>query len=148
MSDCIFCDIVSEKAPCHRIYEDDDVIVFLDIFPLSPGHTLVIPRQHATDLFEMSEGAVEAVARITRRVAHAIRRALDPDGVMVAQLNGAAAGQTVFHYHLHLIPRAQGDPVTLHTRVPGEPAELAATATRLTEALEQAPAPAATRSRP
>lgn len=135
MSDCIFCDIVSEKAPCHRIYEDDDVIVFLDIFPLSPGHTLVIPRQHATDLFEMSEGAVEAISRVTLRVAHAIRGVLDPDGVMVAQLNGAAAGQTVFHYHMHLIPRAHGDPMTLHTRVLGDPAEMAAIAMRLSDAL-------------
>lgn len=137
MSDCIFCDIVRGEAPCHRVYEDDDVLVFLDIFPLSPGHALVIPRSHATDLFEMSDAAIEAVARVSLRVGHALRRVLDPDGVMVAQLNGEAAGQTVFHYHMHLIPRAHGDPATLHTRVPGDPAEMAAVAKRLSDALAE-----------
>ena len=135
MSDCIFCDIVRDQAPCHRVYEDDDVLVFLDIFPLSPGHTLVIPKPHATDLFEMSEEAVEAISRVSLRIAHTIRTVLDPDGVMVAQLNGAAAGQTIFHYHMHLIPRAHGDPMTLHTRVPGDPDEMAAIAKRLSDAL-------------
>ena len=111
MSECVFCDIIRGDANCYRVHEDADLIVFMDIFPVSPGHTLIVPRQHATDLFEMSESSAEAVARTARKLAHTVRSTLDPDGLMVVQLNGAAAGQTVFHYHMHLIPRAHGAPM-------------------------------------
>lgn len=137
MSDCIFCQIVRGQADCHRVYEDDEVLVFLDIFPVSPGHTLVIPKEHAVDLFDLSEASTQAVARVARRVAYALEETLQPDGLMVAQLNREAAGQTVFHYHMHLIPRAMGDTMTLHARVPGNPEELAKTASRLVETLGQ-----------
>jgi len=135
VDDCIFCRIVRGEAACHRIYEDEDVLVFLDIFPVSAGHVLVIPKVHAQDLFDLTEKAAEAIARVTRRIAYAIEKAMRPDGLMVMQLNRAAAGQTVFHYHTHLIPRTEGDSLALHTRVPGDPDALAEMAARLVKVL-------------
>jgi histidine triad (HIT) family protein len=135
VDDCIFCRIVRGEAACHRVYEDEDVFVFLDIFPVSPGHTLVIPKAHARDLLDLAEESAEAIARVTRRIAHAIDEAIRPDGLMIMQLNRAAAGQTVFHYHTHLIPRTEGDSLALHTRVPGDPDALAEMAGRLAEVL-------------
>jgi histidine triad (HIT) family protein len=132
---CIFCRIVAGELPCHRVYEDAHTLVFMDIFPVADGHTLVITKQHAATIFEADEAALTAVAATARRVAHAIRAALAPDGLMVFQLNGAAAMQTVFHYHMHLLPRRTGEALALHTRVPGDPARLAEVAARLAEAL-------------
>ncbi len=137
MSDCIFCQIVQGRADCHRVYEDESVLAFLDIFPVSPGHVLVIPKEHAVDLFDLPEASAEAVARVARRVAYAVEEVLGPDGLMVAQLNREAAGQTVFHYHMHLIPRSAGDSMTMHARVPGDPDEMAGIASRLVEALQE-----------
>ena len=136
MSDCIFCQIVQGRANCHRVYEDDEVLAFLDIFPVSPGHVLVIPKEHAVDIFDLQETSAEAVARVARKVAYAVEETLRPDGLMVAQLNREAAGQTVFHYHMHLIPRAAGDSMAMHARVPGDPGEMAGIASRLVVALE------------
>jgi histidine triad (HIT) family protein len=132
---CIFCRIVAGELPCHRVYEDAHTLVFMDIFPVADGHTLVITRQHAATIFEADEAALTAVAATARRVAHAIRAALAPDGLMVFQLNGAAAMQTVFHYHMHLLPRRAGEALALHTRVPGDPARLAEVAAQLAAAL-------------
>lgn len=133
--DCIFCRIVAGTLPCHRVYEDELTLAFMDIFPVADGHTLVITKQHAANLFEAEEAALTAVMAASRRIAHAIRTALAPDGLMVFQLNGAAAMQTVFHYHMHLLPRREGEALALHTRVPGDPARLAEVAQRLADAL-------------
>src|SRR5262245_2947734 len=122
--DCIFCRIVAGEAPCHRVYEDAHTLVFMDICPVSDGHTLVITKQHAETIFEADEPALTAVAATARRVAHALRTVLTPDGLMVFQLNGAAAMQTVPHYHMHLLPRRDVEPLALHTRVPGDPVRL------------------------
>jgi histidine triad (HIT) family protein len=132
---CIFCRIVAGAVPCHRVYEDAHTLVFMDIFPVADGHALVITKQHAATIFDADEEALTAVAATARRVAHAIRRVLAPDGLMVFQLNGAAAMQTVFHYHMHLLPRRDGEPLALHTRVPGDPARLAEVAAQLAAAL-------------
>jgi histidine triad (HIT) family protein len=133
---CIFCRIVDEQAPAHTVYEDDRILVFMDIFPVADGHTLVIPKAHATNLLETDEADLSAVIAWSKRVAGALRRVLAPDGIGVFQLNGAAAGQTVFHYHMHLIPRMQGDALQIHSRTPGDPERLAELAGRLAEALE------------
>ena len=133
---CIFCKIVRGEAGAHRVYEDARTIVFMDIFPVTDGHALVVTKQHFENLYEVDEPTLAAVARASLRVAAAIRAELAPDGLMVFQLNGEAAGQTVFHYHMHLMPRTRGEPLQLHTRVPGDPARLAATAARLSAALE------------
>ncbi len=132
---CIFCGIAAGTAPAHRIAEDDRVVAFLDLFPAAEGHTLIIPRVHAENLYEAGEEDLAAVAVWSRRIAHAIRRALAPDGLGVFQLNGSAAGQTVFHYHMHLIPRRAGTPLALHGRRRGEEAELASVAERIRKVL-------------
>jgi histidine triad (HIT) family protein len=128
---CIFCRIVRGEAPCHRVYEDADTLAMMDIFPVTDGHTLVITKAHFADIFAATEPALVAVAAAAHRVAAAIRATLAPDGLMVFQLNGAAAMQTVFHYHMHLMPRADGEPLALHSRVPGDPARLAELARRI-----------------
>jgi len=133
--DCIFCKIVRGEAPAHRVCEDERTLVFMDIFPVTDGHTLVITKDHFENVFEADEEALAAIARTSHRVAAAIKGELSPDGLMVFQLNGAAAGQTVFHYHMHLMPRATGEPLALHARVPGKPARLAEIAGRLARAL-------------
>ncbi len=134
--DCIFCRIAAGEAPCFRVYEDARVLVFLDIFPTSRGHTLLIPKAHSENLFETDPDDLAAVVRVSRRIARTLRKELAPDGLGVFQLNGAAAGQTVFHYHMHLIPRRQGEGMQVHSRVRGDDAELAALAERLRLALE------------
>ncbi len=132
---CIFCRIVAGDAPAHRVYEDDEVLVFMDIRPVSRGHTLIIPKEHFENLFEATEDAMAAVARTSVRIANAIKAVFEPDGVFVAQTNGAAAGQTVFHYHLHLIPRWHGGNLRLHGRIEATAAELGILARRLRDAL-------------
>jgi histidine triad (HIT) family protein len=136
VSECIFCEIVHGRAPCEKVYEDDLTLAFMDIFPVSPGHVLVIPKRHARDIFEIDAASLAVVSRTSQQLAHCIRKALAPDGVMVMQLNGAAAGQTVFHYHTHLIPRAEGSSLALQPRVPGQPGELSALAGRIRLGLE------------
>ncbi len=123
-SPCIFCEIVARRAPAARIYEDEAVLVFLDLFPAAPGHTLLIPKRHYENLYEADEPSLLAVTAAARHAAHALRRARSPEGLTVVQLNGAAAGQTVFHYHVHLIPRRHGDNLRSHGRVAAERGEL------------------------
>jgi histidine triad (HIT) family protein len=133
---CIFCAIVAGNAPCHRVYEDEHVLAFMDIQPVGDGHSLVIPKRHYQNLFEADEASLLAVMGVSRRLAHALRQALSPDGIGVHQLNGAAAGQTVFHYHMHLIPRNHGDPIAFHGRKAGDPVRMAENARRIAAALE------------
>jgi histidine triad (HIT) family protein len=132
---CIFCRIVAKQAPAHVVLEDATTLAFMDIFPVADGHVLVIPKAHATNLLETPEADLCGVIARSRQIARAIREVLAPDGVGVFQLNGAAAGQTVFHYHMHLIPRKQGDTLQVHSRTPGDPARLAELARRLAGAV-------------
>lgn len=107
--ECIFCKIIAGEIPSHKVYEDDATLAFLDIHPAQRGHTLVIPKQHAADLFVLPADSLHAVARTTQHVAHQLQQVLQFDGLNVMQSNGASAGQTVFHYHVHLIPRFGND---------------------------------------
>ena len=107
---CIFCQIVRGDAPAAHVYEDKQTLVFMDIAPLSRGHLLVIPREHVENLYEISADSLAAVARTSHRIAPVLRRVLEPEGLRILQLNGAAAGQTVFHYHMHLLPKNAGEP--------------------------------------
>ena len=134
---CIFCRIVRGDAPSHPVFADEKTLVFMDIRPVARGHTLIITREHFENLFEATPEAMAAVASLSVRVARAIREVLEPDGVFVAQTNGVAAGQTVFHYHLHLIPRQLGDVTNLHSRVLADAGELAQIALELGAALER-----------
>lgn len=105
----IFSRIVQGEIPSIKIYEDNLTYAFMDIAPASRGHTLVICKAELANLYEIDEMSLVAVAKTTQRVAQAIRDALNPDGLNIIQNNGVAAGQTVFHYHVHLIPRWDGD---------------------------------------
>jgi len=136
--DCIFCKIVRGEAPAHVVCEDERTLVFMDIFPVADGHTLIIPKAHCDDIFGADPEDLRSVIDRSREVAHAIGRVLAPDGLGVFQLNGAAAGQTVFHYHMHLMPRADGEPLALHARTPGDPARLAELAALFRSALASA----------
>ncbi len=135
-TDCIFCQIVAGDAPAHVVWEDERTLTFMDIAPVVDGHTLIIPKAHCDDLFAADPVDLRAVVSLSHRVAHAIGHVLHPDGLGVFQLNGSAAGQTVFHYHMHLIPRNHGDPLRMHGRKPGDPARLAELAKELREAME------------
>jgi histidine triad (HIT) family protein len=135
---CIFCRIVAGEATAAKVHEDEHSLAFLDLFPAAEGHTLVIPKLHYADLFGATEETLPAVTLATRRVARALRKALAPDGLMVVQLNGAAAGQTVFHYHVHLLPRAAGSEPRFHGREAADPVRLAEVASRIRACLEPA----------
>ncbi len=134
-SNCIFCRIVSGDAPCARVHEDALTLTFLDIFPVSRGHTLIITKEHFSNVFEASGDALAAVAMISRRIALAIRTELAPEGLGVFQLNGVAAGQTIFHYHMHCLPRAPGEAFLLHGRTRAADSDLQEVAMRLAAAV-------------
>lgn len=109
MSDCIFCDITIGKAPCREVYSDDHVVAFLDVRPVMRGHTLVVPRVHSSGLADLDPAIGGQVFAAGQTMAAAMRTALDADGVNLIVNDGRAAMQTVFHTHLHVIPRHNGD---------------------------------------
>lgn len=109
MDGCVFCKIIDGQLPSMKIDEDDTTLTFMDIHPLSAGHCLVVPKRHAATLFESDDRDLEAAMVTAKRVALAIQEALRPDGLNVLQANGAAAFQSVPHFHLHLIPRWTDD---------------------------------------
>jgi histidine triad (HIT) family protein len=111
MRDCIFCAIAAGTTPSERIYEDERTVAFLDISPAADGHVLVIPRAHADDVHSLDPADVASVAQAAQIIAGRLSGALGCDGVTILQSNGRAAGQTVFHYHVHVIPRSEGDGV-------------------------------------
>ena len=135
MSDpnCLFCKIVAGALPATRVYEDDRTIAFMDINPGTRGHLLVIPREHAKDLLEIDAEDLAACAKTGQIMAARVMDRLDADGVNLINACGAQAWQTVFHFHLHVIPRYTGDPLRLpwHPE-PGDRDEIAATAQQLT----------------
>ncbi len=105
----VFARIVSGEIPAIKIYEDEHTLAFLDIAPASRGHTLVVPKQEYTDLLTIPPELLAVVHQTVQRVAQAIQDALQPHGINIIQNNGTAAGQAVFHYHVHIIPRWEGD---------------------------------------
>jgi histidine triad (HIT) family protein len=112
----IFAKILRGDAPCFKVYEDDMTLSFMDVMPQAEGHTLVIPKFPAEDLLDLDPEFVGAQAKTTKKVAAAVKRAFKAPGILIAQLNGAPAGQTVFHFHTHIIPRSQGIDLALHAR--------------------------------
>ncbi|MGQ0511271.1 MAG: HIT family protein [Betaproteobacteria bacterium] len=113
MTDCVFCKIVAGQIPSTKVHEDEHTLAFMDIGQVNPGHVLVTVKKHAANLFELDAEQAAAAARACHRVAQAIRDAFAPEGMSVYQANGKAAGQTVFHYHVHLLPRHAGDGMEL-----------------------------------
>ena len=109
MSDCIFCAIASREAPARIVHEDERTLAFMDLVPLTRGHALVIPKVHCESLLDADPDDAAAVMRTAQIVAQAAMRAYEPDGLNLLQTNGAAAMQTVFHLHVHVLPRYVGD---------------------------------------
>jgi histidine triad (HIT) family protein len=125
--------------PCFKIYEDDRTLVFPDINPVTDGHTLVISRAHYENLYEIAAEDLAAVHHTTQKVIHGLKKALDPVGVAVLQLNGRGVNQVIMHYHVHLIPRGTEDPplaVSDCGAKPGDMDELKQTAERIATAIE------------
>ena len=104
MEDCIFCRIAAGEIPSATLYEDDDFRAILDLGPARRGHTLIIPKKHYENLFEMPDELASKAVLTAKKVAGALKTGLDCDGIQLVQNNGLAAGQTVFHFHMHLIP--------------------------------------------
>jgi histidine triad (HIT) family protein len=105
---CIFCRIVARQAPSSVLYEDDAVMAFMDIRPLSAGHALVIPKAHYVDIFDIPAKDLAAVHVVSKAVAAAVKKATGADGISIIEQNGKAAGQDVFHLHVHVVPRFTG----------------------------------------
>ena len=133
--DNIFARILRGELPCIKVCEDEHTLAFMDIMPQSEGHVLVIPKAPAVDLLDLPEEFVGPLLATTQRVARAVKAALQPGGVLIAQLNGAPAGQTVFHLHFHVIPRSDGLQLALHARDMADPADLEPVAARIRAAL-------------
>ncbi|MEM6748990.1 MAG: HIT family protein [Planctomycetota bacterium] len=108
--DCVFCKIVDDQIPCHKLYEDDHALGFLDVGPVSPGHALLIPKGHYPALHDLPEAVAAALGAALPKLARALKQVGGFDHYNVLQNNGAPAGQAVFHLHFHLIPRLSGDP--------------------------------------
>lgn len=131
----IFAKILRGDAPAIKIYEDDEAIAFMDIFPQSPGHCLVVPREPARNLLDLSPETASAAIQRVQRLARAVEAALKPDGIVVTQFNGAPAGQTVFHIHFHIIPRWADEPLGRHGGGQADMDELKAQAEKIRNAL-------------
>jgi len=110
----IFAKIIAGEAPAIKIFEDDVAVAFMDIFPQSPGHCLVVPKEPARNLLDLSDDMAAKAIQSVQKLARAVEAALQPDGIVVTQFNGAPAGQTVFHLHFHIIPRWEGKPLGRH----------------------------------
>ena len=130
--DCIFCKIVAGEIPAQIINQDEDTLAFMDIAPATRGHLLVIPKRHVRDLWEIEPEQLERVVTVAQRMATRVRERLGADGVNLINSCGAAAWQTVFHFHVHVIPRYTGDPLKLPwVPTPGDMEVIAAAAAAL-----------------
>lgn len=118
--DCIFCKIAGGEIPSKTLYEDEDFRVILDLGPATKGHALILPKDHAADLYELSDRAAASVLVLAKKMAGTMKEKLHCDGLNLVQNNGEAAGQTVPHFHIHLIPRYRGDGQNINW-VPGKP---------------------------
>ena len=113
MNDCIFCKIAKGEIPSATVYEDDDFRVIMDISPASEGHMIILPKEHAANVYELSDATASKIYVLAKKLATALKDELDCDGINILQNNGEAAGQTVFHLHVHVIPRYKGDTVNI-----------------------------------
>jgi histidine triad (HIT) family protein len=130
--DCLFCKIVAGEIPSTRVHEDDRTVAFMDINPATRGHLLVVPRDHAADLHAIDPEDLAACGRVAQELAGRMRDRLGADGVNLLNSCGSAAWQTVFHFHLHVVPRYADDPLELPwTPAPGDPDEIAVAAEAL-----------------
>ena len=139
MEGCIFCKIVRGEIPCFKILEDDRVLSFADVNPINSGHTLIIPKRHAENIWEIDGEDLAAIHLASLKIAKAMKTSLNPDGIAFLQLNGKAVNQVVMHYHLHLIPRHSNDPKLTMTEwelVPGDMTAIGKTAEAIAGAIK------------
>ncbi len=131
-SDCLFCKIIAGEIPCFKLFENDDTLAFMDINPANEGHALVIPKEHARDVYAVSDAAITATVKTAKKIAAAIDKTLNPDGLNLLQCNGPAAAQSVFHFHMHVLPRREGDELKLNWGIkPGDMDAIGAVAERI-----------------
>jgi len=136
MKDCVFCRIVRREAPAEIVYEDDKAMAFMDINPATPGHTLIIPKEHFRNVFDVDEETAAHLMKVAVRLAPAIKKAMGADGLNILNANERAAFQSVFHFHLHLIPRWFGDGLKPPwVSRPGDPRAIKEAAQRIRNAL-------------
>jgi histidine triad (HIT) family protein len=120
-ADCIFCKIIRSEIPCFKLHEDADTLAFMDINPIQPGHALVVPKHHSRDLIATPDQWVAKSFAAAKRIAQAVEKTLKPAGINILQANGPGAAQSVFHLHVHVIPRAIDDGLTMNWELkPGD----------------------------
>lgn len=112
--DCLFCKIIAGEIPAFKLYEDEETFAFMDINPANEGHALVVPKEHSKDLYSVSDAAIKASVVTARKVALALQKTVDFDGLNLLQCNGPAAAQSVFHFHMHVLPRRDQDELKLN----------------------------------
>ena len=127
---CIFCGIAKKEVPEIHVYEDSDVIAFMDIKPISEGHTLIIPKKHYENIYEIPAEEAAHLFKVVKKVAYAVSKGMDAKGISIFQNNGRAAGQVVFHLHVHIVPR-YGDEKACRPRERRQPSKLDAVADRI-----------------
>ena len=132
----VFAKILRGEIPSVKVYEDDKTLAFMDVMPQTDGHVLVIPKENAENIFDLSPEGAAALVKTTQKVAKAVKKGLGVPGLMIAQLNGASAGQSVFHVHFHIIPRVGGRDLKIHAREMANPDKLKAIAEKITAAFE------------
>ena len=131
-ADCLFCKIIAGEIPCFNLIEDDETLAFMDINPANEGHALVIPKEHAKDVYAVSDAAITATVKTAKKIAAAVDKTLSPDGLNLLQCNGPAAAQSVFHFHMHVLPRREGDELKLNWGLkPGDMDAIGALAERI-----------------
>ena len=131
---CTFCEVAKKEIPESYVYEDSNVIAFMDIKPISEGHTLVIPKKHYENIYEIPAEEAAHLFKVVKKVAHAVRKGMNAKGLSIIQNNGRAAGQVVFHLHVHIIPR-YGDEKAYRPRERRQPTKLDAAADRIRQHL-------------
>ncbi|MFH0988309.1 MAG: HIT family protein [Parcubacteria group bacterium] len=131
MNDCLFCKIINGEIPAHKVYEDDDVLAFLDIMPVNPGHTLIVPKKHFANLLDADEKTLGRIISAVPKVARLIMTALDYQAFNLSVNNGKDANQIVSHLHFHVIPRRAGDGHEWFHGIPASAEELKAISRRL-----------------
>jgi histidine triad (HIT) family protein len=132
----IFAKIIRGEAPCFKVYEDDKTLAFMDIMPQVEGHTLVIPKEGAESIFDLSPEGAAAMINATRKVAAAVQEVTKAPGILLAQLNGPAAGQTVFHIHMHILPRYHGIDLKIHAAAKADFEKLKALGAKIAAAVK------------
>ena len=136
-SDCIFCKIIKGDIPSFKIYEDEETYAFMDINPANPGHVLVIPKFHAPNIFEIPVEWMTACIVTAQKIALAVEKTVSPDGINILQANGEGAAQSVLHFHIHVMPRQNGDELKLNwSLTPGDMEEIEQIAKEIKAELE------------